>query len=62
MEIFSVQAKHMVIPYMPMLIPPMNWTGLVLLIHVSHNYFVYMCCTYLKLVILLGSSAVLLVC
>lgn len=23
----SKQARHMVIPYMPMLVPPQNWTG-----------------------------------
>ena len=23
----SKQARHMVIPYMPMLVPPLNWTG-----------------------------------
>lgn len=23
----SKQARHMVIPYMPMLVPPINWTG-----------------------------------
>jgi len=28
-HVFSWQAKHMVIPYMPMLIPPICWTGFV---------------------------------
>ena len=25
--LFFKQARHMVIPYMPMLVPPVNWTG-----------------------------------
>lgn len=27
---FLKQVKHMVIPYMPMLVPPVNWTGYVI--------------------------------
>ena len=34
----SKQARHMVIPYMPMLVPPLNWTGYVFLVS-AINYF-----------------------
>lgn len=37
------QARHMVIPYLPMLIPPQNWTGYEMFSPVIKTFTVYFC-------------------
>lgn len=45
---WSKQARHMVIPYMPMLVPPLNWTGYefyILVLYYDNNCkFLYILC------------------
>lgn len=52
LDIFSSifqQAKNMVIPYMPMLVPPTNWTGYDNLTHFS-VVFLTLCLSFLLLI------------
>jgi hypothetical protein len=41
-HVFPCQAKHMVIPYMPMLIPPICWTGFVFVVYFLEHSLGYM--------------------